>query len=141
MNVSIGLQYLNSWFRVSFFFAVLVRYNFSDYNTSLLCTWYCFQGHGAAAINNLMEDAATAEISRAQLWQWLHHGTKLDDGRTLTEALFKTVLSEEVEKLGGRENESYFSAAEIVEKLVVSNDFETFLTIPGYDCLVGSIKR
>lgn len=113
VNVSIGLQYLNSWFR----------------------------GHGAAAINNLMEDAATAEISRAQLWQWLHHGTKLDDGRTLTEALFKTVLSEEVEKLGGRENESYFSAAEIVEKLVVSNDFETFLTIPGYDCLVGSIKR
>ncbi|XP_057294944.1 malate synthase-like isoform X3 [Hydractinia symbiolongicarpus] len=113
VNVSIGLQYLNSWFR----------------------------GHGAAAINNLMEDAATAEISRAQLWQWLHHSTKLDDGRTLTEALFKTVLSEEVEKLGGRENESFFSAAEIVEKLVVSNDFETFLTIPGYDCLVGSLKR
>ena len=55
-NVSVGLQYLDSWLR----------------------------GNGAAAINNLMEDAATAEISRAQLWQWIHHGAPLDDGRAVT---------------------------------------------------------
>jgi len=112
-NVSIALQYLNQWFK----------------------------GNGAAALYNLMEDAATAEISRAQLWQWVHHSTKLDDGRTLTVELFRTILKEELEKLGGVESESYKQANDIVKDLVESDEFETFLTIPGYECLVGTIGK
>lgn len=112
-NVSIALQYLNQWFK----------------------------GNGAAALYNLMEDAATAEISRAQLWQWLHHSAKLDDGRTFTLELFRTILNEEVDKLGGVESEAYKQAYEIVEKLVESNEFEDFLTLPGYECLVGTIGK
>ena len=88
-----------------------------------------------------MEDAATAEISRAQLWQWLHHQTKLDDGRTFTLELFKTILHEEVEKLGGKNTEAYQQAYDIVEKLVENDTFEDFLTLPGYDCLVGTIGK
>ena len=88
-----------------------------------------------------MEDAATAEISRAQLWQWLHHKAKLDVGRTFTDDLFRTILHEELEKLGGRETGALSQAADIVEKLVVSDDFIDFLTLPGYDCLVGDIGK
>jgi len=99
------------------------------------------QGNGAAALYNLMEDAATAEISRAQLWQWLHHSAKLDDGRTLTLELFRTILKEEVEKLGGIESESYKQAYDIVETMVESDTFEDFLTLPGYECLVGTIGK
>ena len=73
-NVSVALQYLNSWLR----------------------------GNGAAAINNLMEDAATAEISRAQLWQWINAGATLDDGRPITGALYEQVRDEELGKLGAR---------------------------------------
>jgi len=112
-NVSIGLQYLNQWFK----------------------------GNGAAALYNLMEDAATAEISRAQLWQWLHHSAKLDDGRTFTLELFKTILKEEVEKLGGIDNEAYKQAYDIVDKMVENETFEDFLTLPGYECLVGTIGK
>ena len=88
-----------------------------------------------------MEDAATAEISRAQLWQWFHHKAKLDDGRTFTEDMFKTILKEELDKLGGREKGALSQAADIVEKLVLSDDFIDFLTLPGYDCLVGDIGK
>ena len=68
LNVDVALQYLNSW----------------------------LLGNGAAAIYNLMEDAATAEISRAQLWQWIHHGAKLDDGRAATEDLYRTTRDAEI---------------------------------------------
>lgn len=112
-NVSIALAYLNHW----------------------------FQGQGAVALHNLMEDAATAEISRAQLWQWLHHKSKLEDGRTFTEDMFRAILHEELEKLGGREKGALSQAADIVENLVVSNDFMDFLTLPGYDYLVGDIGK
>ena len=93
------------------------------------------------ALHNLMEDAATAEISRAQLWQWFHHKAKLDDGRTFTEDMFKTILKEELDKLGGLEKGALSQAADIVEKLVLSDDFIDFLTLPGYDCLVGNIGK
>ena len=88
-----------------------------------------------------MEDAATAEISRAQLWQWFHHKCKLDDGRTFTKEMFETFMKEELEKLGGDEKEALGQAADIVEKLVLSTDFADFLTLPGYDCLIGTIGK
>ena len=56
-------------------------------------------GRGAVPLYNLMEDAATAEISRAQIWQWLYHGAKLDDGRKVTAELFRVVLADEMAKL------------------------------------------
>jgi len=113
LNISIALAYLNCW----------------------------FQGQGAVALNNLMEDAATAEISRAQLWQWVHHKTKLHDGRTFTREMFFTFLQEEIEKLGGREKQCFSQAADIVCDLVLKDDFVDFLTLPGYDCLVGTIGK
>lgn len=88
-----------------------------------------------------MEDAATAEISRAQLWQWLHHKSKLDDGRTFTLEMFQTMLQEEVDKLGGVDNEAYKQAFDIVNDLVTSDEFTDFLTLPGYECLVGTIGK
>jgi len=70
-NVNVGVQYLEAWIR----------------------------GVGCVPIHNLMEDAATAEISRTQVWQWIHHGAKLEDGRTVTPELFKKVLQEELETI------------------------------------------
>ncbi len=107
MNVGIALQYLESWLR----------------------------GAGAAAIHNLMEDAATAEISRAQLWQWIHHGAVLDDGRTVTEELVSHIRESELAKLGGRGAGRYKEAAEILDGLVFGPEFAEFLTLPGYEVL------
>ena len=72
MNVSVALQYINSW----------------------------LLGTGAAAINNLMEDAATAEISRAQIWQWIHNGAMTSDGEPITRERYRTIRDQELEKLG-----------------------------------------
>ena len=106
LNINVGIQYVNAW----------------------------LQGNGAAAINNLMEDAATSEISRAQIWQWIHHGAMLDDGRPVTIELYEELRDEEIEKLGadsGRVKE----AAELMDRLVESDDFEVFLTLPAYELL------
>ncbi|MFL5760152.1 MAG: malate synthase A [Thermomicrobiales bacterium] len=111
MNVSVALQYIDSWLR----------------------------GVGAAAINNLMEDAATAEISRAQLWQWIRHGVATEDGVAITRDRFLTVLNDEVAKLGGRGASRYGDAANILDHLVRNDDFIPFLTLPAYDYL-GSSK-
>jgi malate synthase len=92
-------------------------------------------GNGAAAINNLMEDAATAEISRAQLWQWLHSGVQLDDGRTMTVELYEQIKQEELEKLGGLDTMRYREATEAMDTLVRADTFKEFLTIPAYDYL------
>lgn len=104
-NISVGLQYLNSW----------------------------LTGNGAAAIYNLMEDVATAEIARAQLWQWVHKGTTLDDGRAVTPELYAQIRDEELGKLGeaGRLRE----AAEILDRLVLDTEFTEFLTYPAYQIL------
>ncbi|MEX2540671.1 MAG: malate synthase A [Trueperaceae bacterium] len=106
-NVSVALQYINSW----------------------------LNGNGAAAINNLMEDAATAEISRAQLWQWIRNATRLDDGRTMTAEFYWDVRAEELQSLGGEENSRYREAAAILDKLVLEPEFIDFLTLPAYEYL------
>ena len=104
LNISVALQYLNAW----------------------LC------GTGAAAINNLMEDAATAEISRAQLWQWIRHETTLANGDTMDIARYDKLKNEELAKLsGGRLDD----AARILDGLVKDERFETFLTLRAYDYL------
>jgi malate synthase len=108
LNISVGLQYVNAW----------------------------LNGNGAAAINNLMEDAATAEISRSQIWQWIRHEAKLSDGRTVTRALYQELRSQELAKLGGSDKERYEEAAELLDKLILNDEFVEFLTIPAYDLLV-----
>ena len=106
-DVSVVLQYLNAW----------------------------LQGNGAVAIYNLMEDAATAEISRAQLWQWVHNGATLDDGRAVDLALYETIRDEELETLGGRSVERLADAVELLDGLVSSKTFVEFLTLGAYERL------
>ena len=98
--------------------------------TRYIAAW--LDGLGAVAIDNLMEDAATAEISRAQLWQWLHFGVTLDDGRTVTRALYEALRDEEVERIGGRHEGRIGEAVDLLDELVLQERFEEFLTIPAY---------
>ena len=107
-NVSVALQYLAAW----------------------------LGGNGAAAINNLMEDAATAEISRSQLWQWRIHGVTLDDGRPMTADLYARVRDEELGRL--RESAPSYrwtDAAALLDRLVLADDFTEFLTLDAYRML------
>ncbi|HEV7515942.1 MAG TPA: malate synthase A [Thermoanaerobaculia bacterium] len=106
-NVRIALQYLDSW----------------------------LQGYGAVAINNLMEDTATAEISRVQLWQWLWHGATLPDGRKVDHGLYRELRDQELAALGGIHQGRLADASTILDELVLSEDFVEFLTIPAYDLL------
>ena len=107
LNVSVALQYLDAW----------------------------LGGNGAAAINNLMEDAATAEISRSQLWQWRVTGVPLDDGRPLTSDRYRTIRDEELEALGGGSSRRLADAADILDALVLADEFEDFLTPRAYRLL------
>ncbi|MDL2717722.1 MAG: malate synthase A [Acidobacteriota bacterium] len=107
LNINVTLQYLNSW----------------------------LLGNGAAAIFNLMEDAATAEISRAQLWQWLHRGAPLADGRRATAELYRTVRAEELARLGGSGSGRLGEAADLLDSLVLDQGFADFLTLPAYGLL------
>ncbi|CAN5763884.1 malate synthase A [soil metagenome] len=107
MNVSVALQYIDNWLR----------------------------GNGAAAINNLMEDAATAEISRAQIWQWIRHGITTNDGEPVTRDRYVKVRDEELAKLGGLNIGRYAEAATILDQLILTDDFVEFLTIPAYQLL------
>ncbi len=110
-NSSVGLQYLESWLR----------------------------GSGCVPINNLMEDAATVEIARAQVWQWIHHPKgQLNDGRKVTVQLFRELAREELEKvttplsaeqLAGRK---FREAAQILDEIITSDEFVEFLTLPAY---------
>jgi len=102
-NINVGVQYLAAWLR----------------------------GSGAVPIHNLMEDAATAEISRAQLWQWLHHGVSLEDGRALTPELMDTLFAEELEKLGG----DFAQAGPLFKQVATQTPMVEFLTLPGYAAL------
>src|SRR2546425_3434870 len=110
-NVSVGIQYIASWLR----------------------------GTGAAAINNLMEDAATAEISRSQVWQWIHHGVSLAEGPRVTAKLVRDVEREELEKIKSAVGPDFFAngryadAQRIFEEVALSHDFHDFLTIPAYE--------
>jgi malate synthase len=107
LNVSVALQYLDSW----------------------------LQGNGAAAINNLMEDAATAEISRSQLWQWRVTETPLDDGRPLSADRYRAIRDEELRALDGSGVGRLGDAAELLDLLVLNDSFVEFLTLPAYDRL------
>jgi malate synthase len=97
-------------------------------------------GNGCVPIYNLMEDAATAEIARAQIWQWIHHDAgKLDDGRNVTIALFTQFLEEEMPNIRVYVGEAAFDAmpfdraAKLLEELVTQAEFKAFLTLPAYE--------
>ncbi len=110
-NIDVGLRYLEAWLR----------------------------GSGCVPIYNLMEDAATAEICRAQVWQWVRHGATLQDGRTITKPMVLRACAEQLEKIradigsaafdGGR----FTEAARIFEPMVTEPEFPEFLTLPAYD--------
>jgi malate synthase len=99
-------------------------------------------GNGCVPINNLMEDAATAEISRSQLWQWIRSPKgKLDDGRKVTLEMFRSILEEELRKVSsspGASASRYDEAAWLLDRLVASDEFIDFLTEPAYDFVAGA---
>ena len=113
-NIRVGVQYIEAW----------------------------LDGSGAVPLYNLMEDAATAEISRAQIWQWLYHRAKLDDGREVTPELFRTICDDEMAKVreavgpttydGGRFEE----AVELFTEMSLALEFEEFLTLPAYRLII-----
>src|SRR5579883_2251804 len=113
-NISVSLQYLESWLR----------------------------GTGCVPINNLMEDAATVEIARSQIWQWIHHLKGiLDDGRKITIDLFRQLMNDELAKLKAAIGEQQYAsrpfttASEILDKIITADDFIPFLTLPAYQYL------
>jgi malate synthase len=106
-NINVALHYLNAW----------------------------LLGSGAVAIFGLMEDTATAEISRSQIWQWIHHNAELVDGRPVTAELYEQIRDEEMEGLGGRSFQRYGDAAKLLDELVLADDFVEFLTYLAYEYL------
>jgi malate synthase len=80
-----------------------------------------------------MEDAATAEISRSQIWQWVHAGVELDTGETVTEELVRRVVGEEVEGIGELENLD--DARRLFEQVALADEFPDFLTLPAYELI------
>jgi len=111
-NVAIGLGYLESWLR----------------------------GIGCVPLFNLMEDAATAEISRAQLWQWIHHKAKLTDGRVVNIALVESMIDNEVKQqktaVDAQRYAAYEEAAGLMRDLVQAPKFVEFLTVPAYQSIL-----
>ena len=111
-NIGVSLRYLDSWLK----------------------------GNGCVAINNLMEDAATVEICRAQLWQWDYHEASLEDGRRFSPELFRAILKNEVEKAvpeagKGARGDGLESAARMLDKLATDREFPDFMTLLAYDNL------
>jgi malate synthase len=106
----------------------------TNINVSLIYLEKWFQGLGAVAIHNLMEDMATAEISRSQIWQWLTHQVKLADGRVFNMALFDQLFHDELAKITPQTTELKL-AADLFAKLVRSNSFPEFLTLSAYEIL------
>jgi malate synthase len=112
-----------------------VRHNL---RAALLYIEAWLRGTGAVAIDNLMEDAATAEISRAQVWQWVRHGVRLPDGRTVDHALVQGLLAEErsrIEAAGLPKDGRLQEAAELLATVALSPELPAFLTLPAYDRL------
>lgn len=106
LNIDVGIQYLEAWLR----------------------------GNGCVPIYNLMEDAATAEISRAQVWQWLKHGAKLEDGRPVTAEMVKGIIASELAKRPAGSGK-FEVASKLFEKMMLSGEFSEFLTLPAYDLI------
>jgi malate synthase len=106
-NVTVGIEYIESWLR----------------------------GVGAAAINNLMEDVATAEISRSQVWQWVRHGSELDDGQKVSEELVREIADDELNRVRERLGDElwakgrFVEARKVFEQLALANEFPQFLTL------------
>jgi malate synthase len=111
LNVDVGIQYLEAW----------------------------LGGNGCVPIYNLMEDAATAEISRSQVWQWVRHGARLQDGRTVSAELVKKTIPEELEKIRGLVGTAGFDAghydlaSRLFEDMMTRAEFPEFLTLVAYD--------
>ena len=112
-NVSVAIQYLESWLR----------------------------GVGAVAIYNLMEDAATAEIARSQVWQWVRHGARLSEGKVLTGELVRGIVRDELAALCERAGEGHFArgrfeeARGVFEQVALGEEFTEFLTLPTYELI------
>jgi malate synthase len=112
-NVRVGVEYMASWMR----------------------------GNGAAALYNLMEDAATAEISRSQIWQWVHNRAQLDDGRTLTADLVDQITDEEMENIRRMVGDEFYATGlyeesrRLFETVAIAAEFQEFLTIPAYELI------
>ena len=113
----------------------------TDVNVGFQYISFWLTGHGAAAINSLMEDAATAEISRSQIWQWVHHGVQLQEGPTVTRDLVRQVLDEETAKIRESVGDRIWQAGrpgetrEIFERVALSEELIEFLTLPAYEYL------
>jgi malate synthase len=90
-------------------------------------------GNGAVGIHNLMEDAATAEISRSQVWQWVRNDVRLDTGDTVTEELVRRVVAEEVARIG--ELDRLDDARRLFEQVALAAEFPDFLTLPAYELI------
>jgi malate synthase len=112
-NVDVGLKYLDNW----------------------------LSGTGAAAIHNLMEDVATAEISRAQLWEWVHRGARLADGRRMDAALYRAIRNEVLARTDGASAGRLADAAAIMDELVEKDEFTEFLTLIAYPRLDSKEDR
>ncbi|MEA2375445.1 MAG: malate synthase [Thermoleophilaceae bacterium] len=113
-DVNVGIQYISSWLR----------------------------GNGAAAINNLMEDAATAEIARSQVWQWVRHSAELEDGTRVDPELVRRLEAEELEKIRAEVGDEFFhsqgrpeESRELFEDVALAERFIEFLTLPAYEQL------
>ena len=113
----------------------------TDVNVGFQYVSFWLGGRGAAAINSLMEDAATAEISRSQIWQWVHHGCRLEDGRTVTAELVRQVLDEETAKIRSEVGEETWEAGRpadtraIFERVALAEPLVEFLTLEAYEYL------
>ena len=118
LNIEVAIRYLEAWLR----------------------------GQGCVPIHNLMEDTATAEISRAQVWQWIHHQAALEDGRSVTEALYRSTEQEELDRIRSEVGEERWSrgkfveAAGILNQLILGDALVPFMTLPAYAELVRPIR-
>jgi malate synthase len=112
-NLNVGIGYIEAWLR----------------------------GVGCVPLYHLMEDAATAEISRAQVWQWIHHAAKFEDGRTVDAALCRAILDEELLKLlqTAAATSCYDAAAKLFRELIEASAIPEFLTLPAYDMVTAEL--
>ncbi|GAA4366542.1 malate synthase A [Paeniglutamicibacter cryotolerans] len=112
-NIEVGIRYMEAWLR----------------------------GNGAVAIHNLMEDAATAEISRSQIWQWIQQAAVTDEGELVTRAWMEELTEEEFEKMDRFEGDRFEDAREIFENCALREDFPTFLTVQAYNRFLHESKQ
>lgn len=113
LNIEVGIRYIESWLR----------------------------GNGAVAIHNLMEDAATAEISRSQLWQWIHSHAITEHGDIITREWVQDMLDEEFARLERFDGDRFADARSIFEEVTLTEEFPTFLTIPAYARFLTEAKE